>query len=42
VHRWRRVETPATPFVTNACSENNGDFFNHGLAPVPEAAAADF
>jgi hypothetical protein len=42
VHRWRRIETPATPFMTNACSENNGDIFNHGLAPVPEAAAPDF
>jgi hypothetical protein len=41
VHRWRRIEA-AAPFVTNACSENNGDFFNHGLAPVPEAAGADF
>jgi hypothetical protein len=42
VHRWRRIETPATPFITNACSENNGDIFNHGLTPVPEAATPDF
>jgi hypothetical protein len=42
VHRWRRIETSTTPFVTNACSENNGDFFSLGLAPVPEAAAPDF
>jgi hypothetical protein len=28
------------PFMTNACSENNVDFFGHGLTPVP--AAGDF
>jgi len=40
VHRWRRVET--VPSVMASCSENNGDFFNQGLAPLPAAAAPDF
>jgi hypothetical protein len=40
VQRWRRVETaPIQPVV---CNENNGDFFSHGLVPLPEAAKADF
>lgn len=42
VHRWRRIEVPQTPFVTNSCSENNGDIFNFRLAPIPEAATPDF
>jgi hypothetical protein len=41
VHRRRRAET-ATQFVTNKFSENNGDLFNHRLAPVPEAVTPDF
>jgi hypothetical protein len=40
VQRWRRVEN--APFSTATCNENNGDFFSHGLVPLPEAAKADF
>jgi len=40
VQRWRRVEN--APISTAACNENNGDFFNEGLVPLPEAAAPDF
>lgn len=40
VQRWRRVDDrPLTPVT---CNENNGDFFDQGLVPMPEAAAADF
>jgi hypothetical protein len=40
VQRWRRVENaPIQPIV---CNENNGDFFEQGLTPLPEAAAPDF
>jgi hypothetical protein len=40
VQRWRRVEN--APILTAACNENNGDFFNEGLVPLPQAAAPDF
>ncbi|HKD26870.1 MAG TPA: hypothetical protein VKC66_13335 [Xanthobacteraceae bacterium] len=40
VQQWRRVEN--APISTAACNENNGDFFNEGLVPLPEAAAPDF
>jgi hypothetical protein len=40
VQRWRRVEN--APLSTATCNENNGDFFSHGLVPLPEAAKADF
>ncbi len=40
VQRWRRVEDAPLQPVT--CNENNGDFFNHGLVPLPEAATSDF
>jgi hypothetical protein len=40
VQRWRRVEN--APLSTATCNENNGDFFNHGLVPLPEAAKPDF
>jgi hypothetical protein len=40
VQRWRRVED--APLQPVACNENNGDFFNHGLVPLPEAATPDF
>jgi hypothetical protein len=40
VQRWRRVEN--APLSTATCNENNGDFFNHGLVPLPEAANPDF
>ena len=40
VQRWRRVEyAPIQPIV---CNENNGDFFEQGLTPQPEAATPDF
>jgi len=40
VQRWRRVENaPIQPIV---CNENNGDFFEQGLTPQPEAATPDF
>ena len=40
VQRWRRVEN--APILTAPCNENNGDIFNHGLVPLPEAARPDF
>ncbi len=40
VQRWRRVES--APLLPVACNENNGDFFSHGLVPLPEAAKPDF
>jgi hypothetical protein len=40
VQRWRRVENaPIQPIV---CNENNGDFFEQGLMPQPEATTPDF
>jgi hypothetical protein len=40
VQRWRRVDNE--PFLPAPCNENNGDFFSHGLVPLPEATKADF
>jgi len=40
VQRWRRVDT--APILTVPCNENNGDFFNHDLVPLAEAAKPDF
>jgi hypothetical protein len=40
VQRWRRVEE--APLQPVACNENNGDFFNQGLVPLPESAKPDF
>ena len=40
VQRYRRVTTG--PMPETVCAENNGDHFNHGLDPVPQAKAADF
>jgi hypothetical protein len=40
VQRWRRVEN--APLSTATCNENNGDFFNHGLVPLPQATKPDF
>jgi hypothetical protein len=37
--RWRLANAPLTEIV---CNENNGDFYNHGLAPSPEARTPDF
>jgi hypothetical protein len=39
VHRWRRAEG-ADP--DGPCNENNPDFFNQGLAPIPQASTPDF
>src|SRR3977135_1252184 len=38
--RWRRVEN--APLSMATCNENNGDFFNHGLVPIPQANKPDF
>ena len=40
VQRWRRVEN--APILPVQCNENNGDFFNQGLVPLPEATRPDF
>jgi hypothetical protein len=40
VQRWRRVEN--APISTATCNENNGDFFDHGLVPLPQADKPDF
>jgi hypothetical protein len=40
IQRWRRVEEG--PIQPVACNENNGDFFEQGLTPLPEAATPDF
>ena len=40
VQRWRRVQD--APLRTTTCNENNGDFFDHGLVPLPEARTPDF
>jgi hypothetical protein len=37
--RWRRVERELTEQI---CAENNLDFFNYGVVPIPQAAKADF
>ncbi len=37
--RWFRVDRP---FEESVCAENNVDFFNQGLVPMPEAKAPDF
>ena len=38
-HRWRLYGEPVTE---NPCAENNEDFFNHDLVPIPQAARPDF
>jgi hypothetical protein len=40
IQRWRRVEN--APMSMATCNENNGDFFEHGLVPLPQADKADF
>jgi hypothetical protein len=37
--RWFKVERPIAESV---CAENNGDFFNQNLFPIPEATEPDF
>jgi hypothetical protein len=39
VQRWRKVKNP---LVETVCAENNVDYFNQNLFPLPEAAKADF
>ena len=39
VQRWRKVPNP---LVETVCAENNGDHFNQGLFPIPEAKKFDF
>lgn len=39
LQRYRRTQGPMPETV---CAENNGDHFNHGLMPMPEAKAAEF
>jgi hypothetical protein len=40
VQRWRRVsDRPITEMI---CAENNYDFFNYSVVPIPEAAKPDF
>ena len=37
--RWFKVDAPMKETI---CSENNLDYFNQGLFPVPEADKPDF
>jgi hypothetical protein len=37
--RWFRVDLP---IIETVCSENNSDFFNQNLFPIPEAGKPDF
>ncbi len=37
--RWRKQNGPWEEFI---CAENNTDYFNHNLFPVPEATRPDF
>jgi hypothetical protein len=39
VQRWRKV---ANPMLETVCAENNLDFFNQNLFPIPEATKPDF
>jgi hypothetical protein len=40
VQRWRRGQE--RPMLEQICAENNYDYFNYDVAPIPEAKAADF
>ncbi|HEX5280901.1 MAG TPA: hypothetical protein VFW28_12555 [Micropepsaceae bacterium] len=40
VQRYRLVT--AGPMPETVCAENNGDHYNHGLDPMPQATIADF
>ena len=40
VQRYRRVEQG--PMSEQVCAENNGDHFNQGLDPIPQADKPDF
>jgi len=39
VQRWRKVRNP---MLETVCAENNPDFFNHNLFPIPQADKPDF
>src|SRR5262249_40866871 len=39
VQRWRKV---ANPLLETVCAENNLDFFNQNLFPIPQADKPDF
>jgi len=39
VQRWRKVNNP---MLETVCSENNVDYFNQNLFPIPEATKPDF
>ena len=39
VQRWRKVPNP---LLETVCAENNVDFFNQNLTPIPEAKKPDF
>jgi hypothetical protein len=40
IQRYRRTTTG--PMTEAVCAENNGDHFNHGLEPMPQAEEPDF
>jgi hypothetical protein len=40
VQRWRRAEEKPIELAT--CNENNDDFFNQGLVPLPQMVKPDF
>jgi len=40
VQRYRRVEE--NPMKEMICADNNKDYFNQGLAPIPQADKPDF
>ena len=39
MQRWRKVPNP---LLETVCAENNADFFNQNLYPIPEATKPDF
>jgi hypothetical protein len=39
IQRWRRVDRPLTELM---CAENNADFFNYEVVPLPQASKPDF
>lgn len=39
IQRWRKVPNP---LLETVCAENNFDFFNQNLYPIPEATKPDF
>ena len=43
VQRYRRDQRKEeVPLHEMVCAENNGDHFNHGLVPIPQADKSDF